>query len=369
MNFIKKKIPEFQEHLSLAIKLILVLSIISAIYYQLWHIMSTNIFLLILLLLPQIIKKSYKLKIPIEFEWILLIFVISTFFLESIGRVIAPIFFGIAVGLIGFMILLILYSNNQIKKNYFLIILFSFNFAIAFGFALELLKYYLKLMLGHEMSVGIFAHTMKDMTYVLIGAAISSIFGFIYMKSHKGLMKKIVDKFKIINPKLFSKTDSPKEMLELIRKGEDEKTEFKSTLRVNLHTNEIDRKIEYATLKTIAAFLNSNGGTLLLGVSDKGEISGIEKDRFESNDKFSLHFTNIIKEKIGKKYLHLINIQSILAEEKTVLKINCQKSDKEVFLKPTPNEEEFYIRAGPSSIQIKGSELIDYIERRFKEKK
>lgn len=367
LTLFKNKAGLFREPFSLAIKLILILSIINAIYYQLWHIMSTNTFLLFLLFLPQIIR-NYKVKIPREFEWFLLIFVILTFFLGKIARVIAPIFFGIAVGFIGFMILLILYSNNQIKKNYFLIILFSFNFAVAFGVGLELLKFYLKKALRHEMYAGLYEFSMTNMTYVIIGAIISSILGYIYMKKHEGILKKIIHKFEKINPKMFSKTDDSKEMIEKIKKGENEKTEFKSTLRVNLYTNEIDKKIEYSTLKTISAFLNSDGGTLLLGVSNKEEIIGIDHDRFENNDKFNLHLVNLIKQRIGKKYINLISIKEILINGKTIIEINCKKSDKPVFLINSKNEEEFYVRAGPSSIQIRGSELIEYIEGKFKKK-
>ena len=66
--------------------------------------------------------------------------------------------------------------------------------------------------------------------------------------------------------------------MRLIKRGENEKIEFKSTLRINLHTKEQDKKVENSVLKTIVAFLNSEGGTLLIGVSDCGEIIGIEKD-------------------------------------------------------------------------------------------
>ncbi|MBR9702025.1 ATP-binding protein [Candidatus Pacearchaeota archaeon] len=360
-----KKSSSIGDYLSLAIKLILILSILNAIYSQFWHIMSTNIFLLILMFVPQIFKK-YKLKIPREFEWLLLVFVILTFFLGEIGGKIIPIFFGIATGMIGFMILLILYSSNQIKKNYFLIILFSFNFSVAIGFLIELAKFYLKLILGHELHTGIYAFTMMNMTYVIIGAAIASVFGYIYMKRKVKVFNRIVDKFKRTNPKLFTKTDSPEEILEIIKKGENAKTEFKSTLRVNLHTNELDRRLEYSVLKTLTALLNSNGGTLLIGVANNGKIIGIERDRFENNDRFNLHLMNLIKAKIGKKYLSFISFEQVLIEGKTVLKIDCRRSNEQVFLRPTPQDEEFYIRAGPSTIRISGSELIGYVGDRFR---
>lgn len=357
-----------QNYLSLAIKLILILSIINAIFNQLWHVMSTNIFLLILMFIPQIFKK-YEIKIPGGFEWALLAFVILTLFLGKIGGIIIPIFFGIAIAFIGFMILAILYSGNQIKKNYFLIILFSFSFTVAFGFLLELLKYYLKIFLGHELTPGIYKFSMQNMTFVIIGAIIASIIGYIYMKSEKGIVRKILGKIAKKNPKIFlKKIDLPEEILKLIKKGEGEKIEFKSTLRTNLHTKEFDKKIELSVLKTITAFLNSDGGTLLIGVSNNREILGIEQDKFENTDKFNLHLTNLIKEKIGKKHLHLIKIQDVLVEGKTIVKINCEKSKTPVFLRLASNEEEFYIRSGPSSIQTKASELVEYVERRFEKK-
>lgn len=362
-----KKILPFQNYLTLTIKLILVLSIINSINLHLWHIMSTNIFLLILIFLPQILKKSSKIEFPKEFEFLLLIFVIITLFLGRLGTIIAPLVFGIATGFIGFTILLFLYSSNQIKKNYFLIILFSFNFAVVFGVAIEIIKYYLKLILGQPLTQGIYTFTMMNLTYVIIGSAIASIIGYIYMRTHLKFFSKIITIFKKSNPKLTIDSNFAKDTLETIKKGEKEKLEFKSTLRTNLHTNEIDKKIENNVLKTIAGFLNSEGGSLFLGVSDKKEIIGIEKDKFPDEDKFNLHLINLIKQKLGKRHLSLIDIQLGKVNNKTVIKIDCNKSKKPVFLKDG-KDEFFYIRAGPSTIEMKASGLIDYIEKRFKKK-
>jgi len=361
-----KTTPFIQNHLSLAIKLILVLSILNAVYNQLWHIMSTNIFLLVLMFLPQIVKK-YEIKIPIALEWALFVFVILTLFLGKIGGIIAPIIFGIAIAFIGFMILAILYSSNQIKKNYFLIILFSFNFALAFGVILELLKFLLKILLSHPFSEEIYIYTMRNLLFVLIGAVIAAIIGLIYMKGYIGI-RKVAKAFLRLNPKFLRKTDE-EEISEFISKGEDEGLEFKSTLRTNLYTKEFDKKIEYSVLKTVVAFLNSNGGTLLIGISNKGEILGIDEDKFENEDKFSLHLTNIIKEKIGKKHLHLISFKILHFKDKAIMKVSCKKASKEVFLKPNPKQEEFYTRVGPSNNQLVGSELIEYVDKKFKKRK
>ncbi len=362
------RLSEISNYFSLAIKIILIASIFNAIYMGLWHIMSANIFLLILLFLPQILKRSYEIKLPVEFEWILLLFVISTFFLRGIQIIIAPLLFGIAMGLVGFMILLILYSTNQIRKNLWLMTVFAFTFSISLGFILELLKFYLKKILGHQLSQDIYIFSMYTMTYVFFGAFISLAMGYLYLKGYKRILYKLVRKFMDVNPSIKQRKNEIDDILELIKEGEGERTEFKSTLRVNLYTKDIDRKIEYSVLKTISSFLNSKGGILLIGVSDRGEIIGIEKDRFDNEDKFTLHLINLIKEKIGKRYLNLIDIQTFKIKDKTILKLECLKSDKPVFLKNNSGEEEFYIRAGPSSTQIHGSELIEYIEKRFKKK-
>mgnify|MGYP001585020203 CR=1 FL=1 len=175
----------------------------------------------------------------------------------------------------------------------------------------------------------------------------------------------MVSSFKSKNPRLFiEKTDSPEEMLKLIKRGENERLEFKSTLRINLHLGEADKKIENTALKTLVAFLNSNGGTLLIGMSDNGEISGIEKDKFENNDRFNRHLTNLIKERIGNEFLPYINIELIFIEGKTICSIRCIKSDKPVFLKYDTSEE-FYVRVGASSLQIIGSKLVEYINNQF----
>src|SRR3546814_12750902 len=68
---------------------------------------------------------------------------------------------------------------------------------------------------------------------------------------------------------------------ELIAAGEGDGVEFKSTLRMNLHTGQVDDKMQVTVLKTIAGFLNAKGGTLLIGVSDDGQVTGLSADNFK----------------------------------------------------------------------------------------
>jgi predicted HTH transcriptional regulator len=172
------------------------------------------------------------------------------------------------------------------------------------------------------------------------------------------------------NPQIFrSKKNlevSSEKIKGMIQTGEGPRLEFKSSLRTNLHTNTIDKSIENAVLKTITAYLNTDGGTLIIGVSDSGEILGLEKDTFPSKDKLKLHLNNMIKDRIGSQFMMFIQYELFPIDDKHVLKIDCLPSTKRVFLKEG-KEEDFFIRNGPSSIKLIGSSMIDYINHRFKE--
>jgi hypothetical protein len=154
-------------------------------------------------------------------------------------------------------------------------------------------------------------------------------------------------------------------ILELIRRGESKRLEFKSTLRMNLITGKPDWNIEHAVLKTIVAYLNTDGGILLVGVSNGGEVLGIKNDGFPDEDRFLLHFKQLIKQHIGLNYAPMIEYTLVPVGGKEVLEIDCKKSDEAVFLKTDKNEEEFYIRIGPSSERLTGSKLIEYVNRRY----
>ena len=149
----------------------------------------------------------------------------------------------------------------------------------------------------------------------------------------------------------------------LISSGESNRVEFKSTLRWNLKTDRSEKVIDKAWLKSVAAFLNSDGGVLLVGVEDNGDILGIEADNFDNEDKYLLHVNNRIQQHIGLEHAGFIGYQLVPADNKKVLLIECQPSPSPVFLKIS-KEEEFYIRVGPGSRRLSTSEVVAYVTNR-----
>ena len=152
--------------------------------------------------------------------------------------------------------------------------------------------------------------------------------------------------------------------LELIEKGENDIVEFKSSLRWNMEKQHRDKLIEFAVLKTLTSFMNTKGGTLLVGVTDEKEIIGIGQDRFDNSDKMILHLTRLVKEKISPIHIEFLKFEIEPIKNKHLLRIDCEAATSPAYLKEG-NEEIFYVRTGPSTTNLKVSKVFDYVRRRF----
>lgn len=160
-------------------------------------------------------------------------------------------------------------------------------------------------------------------------------------------------------------TDSlPTDTHELIASSESKTLEFKQTLSLDFRTNEKQKFIETASLKTIAAFLNSDGGVLIIGVTDKQEPAGLEDEikRFHdgSPDKFLLHFKNLIRSAIGEEFYPLLDYNLVLVDTRQVLRVDCKRSDRPCFI-----GDDFYVRTNPATDKLAGPTLLQYVSTRF----
>jgi CRP-like cAMP-binding protein len=151
---------------------------------------------------------------------------------------------------------------------------------------------------------------------------------------------------------------------ELIMDGETDRVEFKSSLRYNRFSKKFGREIEHAALKSIAAFLNSKGGTLLLGVADNSEVVGIGDDQFENDDKALLHLTTLINERIGNNLNQFIRSGVEEFGGKKIMRVDVMPSTLPAYLRNN-NDEYLFIRTGPATIDLKPSEIFLYVYNRF----
>ncbi len=152
-------------------------------------------------------------------------------------------------------------------------------------------------------------------------------------------------------------------VLGLIHSGEGPTLEFKSTLRTNLKTGKPGKEIELAWLKGVVGFLNTDGGVLLVGVNDAGEVLGLDADGFENEDKCLLHFKNLVNQHIGAEYARYIHADLKPVQGKALLAVTCDNAEDPVFLMMGKNEE-FHIRSGPSSMKLTPRQMLHYLGRR-----
>ena len=121
---------------------------------------------------------------------------------------------------------------------------------------------------------------------------------------------------------------------ELLKLQESKTLEFKSSLRWSLKEDrKDDRHVTHAALKTIAAFLNTEGGDLLIGVDDDRQILGIDHDRLESDDKFMRHLAQVVRNGLGDRAGTCIDPEPQIVEGKTVCLVSCQRSPEPVYLR------------------------------------
>lgn len=154
----------------------------------------------------------------------------------------------------------------------------------------------------------------------------------------------------------------------LVRKGETEEVEFKQTFCLNIDSHMKDEKIETSALKTVVAFINTNGGNLLIGVCDEPRvILGInqELERFHwSLDKYMLHWKDMVKKRIGERYYLYIHSRIVEVNGNKVFWIECKPSEKlPCFL----DNKDFYIRTNPATDKLEGTDQLDYLKTRFPE--
>ena len=154
-------------------------------------------------------------------------------------------------------------------------------------------------------------------------------------------------------------------ILGLIKRGENKKIEFKETFGYNKHSKDRDDKnLIKASIKNIVAFLNTDGGNLIIGVHDSGEITGLDQEleRHKNKDAFKLFFGNKVQKDIGTDFFYnYVDFQILEINDKLILNVECRSSDKACFYAGN----EFYVRANPKAEKLEGSNLMNYTKERF----
>lgn len=157
-------------------------------------------------------------------------------------------------------------------------------------------------------------------------------------------------------------------LLPLILQGESQSLEFKSSFRYDLKSKSVNKALENVIMKTLAGFMNTEGGTLLIGVSDEGSILGLDMDyqtlKRKDNDGFEQLIMNTVSQRLGTSSLKYIRVIFHKHEHKEVCRLIVSKSAFPVYVKDG-NNKKFYVRTGSGTREMDIQEAITYISHHW----
>lgn len=161
---------------------------------------------------------------------------------------------------------------------------------------------------------------------------------------------------------------------ELLAAGESDRVEFKSTARVNLRTGAKDQRMEQVIAKTVCGFLNSDGGTLLVGVDDAGTPLGLAADyatlKVPDADRFELWLRDLLTSALGQNAAAAVGIEfadvPVDEAELVVCRITSRPSPRPVYLRTGKSAlPELWVRTGNSTRQLSVDEATEYVMHRW----
>ena len=195
----------------------------------------------------------------------------------------------------------------------------------------------------------------------------------LFLDARRAILAKELNEF-LSNITVTSDEGIDTDLLGLITEGENSSVEFKTTMRYDMREKRVNKKLEEVILKTIAAFSNAEGGTLIMGVDDDQNIIGLENDYRTLNsgtkDEFELHLRNLVNHAYGVEFAtNNLTIQFPDIEDVEICTVEIKQGLRplysEVSDKNGVKSKKFYVRSGNSSQEIDITEVASYINQRF----
>ena len=156
-------------------------------------------------------------------------------------------------------------------------------------------------------------------------------------------------------------------LADLIKLGESATLEFKSTLQWDMVQEKQNSHLRLEVLKTIAAFLNSSGGTLVIGVEDDGNVCGLENDlrlTKRSTDGYQQTLAALLSQHIGPQFAPHISMRFEGLNDQQVCVLDIEKASAPAFIS-WKNDSLFFMRLASTSRSLDTEEAVKYINQNW----
>jgi len=152
---------------------------------------------------------------------------------------------------------------------------------------------------------------------------------------------------------------------ELVKNDESETLEFKSSLIWDTRKKQPNKELKIIIARTVASFMNVNGGVLLIGVDDDKTVRGLKDDLAQyhnSHDEYVQSLIGTIHTYLGKANGPYVKMSFEPYEDKEIAILHVKKSPHPVYLRVPNRKEEFCIRSGNTCTCLEVSEANMYIK-------
>ncbi len=150
---------------------------------------------------------------------------------------------------------------------------------------------------------------------------------------------------------------------------EDDRMEFKSSLRFNLITNQVDKQMEFEIIRAISGLANHQGGTLYIGVDDRGGILGTEPDLctfkgINRLDQFRRHFDQLVTKSFGVANYQIVDPEWVAVDGKKLFVVKVRKGNVPIFVR-MGDDGDFYLRRGARTLKLGAQQFFEYYKARW----
>lgn len=157
----------------------------------------------------------------------------------------------------------------------------------------------------------------------------------------------------------------------LLQSAESQRLEFKSSLRWDYDKGYTNKDLESVAVKTVAGFLNADGGDLLIGVDDSGSVLGLESDydsssRIASRDGFERHLNGLLRKAVGDATMAFTMMTFHSVDSKEICQVSIESADHPVYV-ATEGAQAFFVRQGNATRSMDPKETLSYVNLHWKE--
>jgi ATP-dependent Lon protease len=160
---------------------------------------------------------------------------------------------------------------------------------------------------------------------------------------------------------------------ELAKRPESQTLEFKSSMRFDLRTKGANKGLEQVIVKSVSGLMNARGGVLLIGVSDGGDVLGIELDlamipqKRKDIDAYENHLFTLLSTGLGEAAASRVRVSFEEVEDKVVCRVDVAQGTAPVWTRQKSDRDEaFFVRLGNSTRPLGPKEAFEYINQHFR---